>query len=278
MKNFTVKDHSVSKENFELQFNSEHNMWVTTPQPSASDLPKYYQSEEYISHTDTQRNLFEKVYHGVRSYSLQKKIRLIDKQTPIGKLLDIGCGTGDFLEVAKKHGWEITGIEPNKDARDIAAKKTNSLIYDTVALNDFEANSFDVITLWHVLEHLPNLEMHVKLFNHLLKPNGLLIIAVPNYNSFDSKHYKEFWAAYDVPRHLWHFSQNSIKSLFGKENLKVVKTSPMKFDSYYVSLLSEKIKTGKMNPIKAFYIGFQSNFKAIVTSEYSSLVYSLKKR
>ena len=253
-------------------------MWVTTPQPSASDLPKYYQSEEYISHTDTQRNLFEKVYHGVRSYSLQKKIRLIDKQTPIGKLLDIGCGTGDFLEVAKKHGWEITGIEPNKDARDIAAKKTNSLIYDTVALNDFEANSFDVITLWHVLEHLPNLEMHVKLFNHLLKPNGLLIIAVPNYNSFDSKHYKEFWAAYDVPRHLWHFSQNSIKSLFGKENLKVVKTSPMKFDSYYVSLLSEKIKTGKMNPIKAFYIGFQSNFKAIVTSEYSSLVYSLKKR
>ena len=277
MKNFTVKDHSVSKENFQLQFNSEHNMWVTTPQPSVFDLPKYYLSEEYISHTDTQRNLFEKIYHGVRSYSLQKKIRLINSQMPKGKILDIGCGTGDFLQVAKNHGWDITGIEPNKNARAIASKKTDSSIYDTTYLKEFQSNSFDVITLWHVLEHLPDLDIHIKLFNHLLKPNGLLIIAVPNYNSFDAKHYKKFWAAYDVPRHLWHFSQKSIKSLFGKENFSLVKTSPMKFDSYYVSLLSEKIKSGKMNPIKAFYIGFLSNIKAIVSSEYSSLIYSLKK-
>ena len=277
MKNFTVIDHSVSNEKFELQFNSEHHMWVTTPQPSSLELPKYYQSEEYISHTDTQRNLFEKVYHGVRSYSLQKKIRLINKQVPTGKLLDIGCGTGDFLEVSKNHGWQISGVEPNKEAREIAAKKTNSTIYDIPALNDFEANSFDVITLWHVLEHLPDLEMHIKLFNHLLKPEGLLIIAVPNYKSFDAKHYKEFWAAFDVPRHLWHFSQQSIKILFGKENFKVVKTSPMKFDSYYVSLLSEKIKNGKMKPLKALYIGLCSNIKAITSLEYSSLIYSIKK-
>ncbi len=273
---FTVKDHSVSQENFKLEFNTSLQMWVTTPQPSTQNLPKYYQTKDYISHTNTQRNLFEKVYHWVRSYSLQKKMLLINKQTSKGNLLDIGCGTGNFLQVAQQHGWKTTGIEPNMDARKIANTKNNNQVFDIKQLEEFENESFEVITLWHVLEHLPNLEKQVQLFNRLLKPNGLLVIAVPNYNSFDAQHYKQHWAAFDVPRHLWHFSQKSIALLF-KENFKVVKTTPMKFDSFYVSLLSEKIKTNKMNPIKAFYIGLRSNLKAIRTSEYSSLIYTLKK-
>jgi len=273
---FTVKDHSVSQENFKLEFNTSLQMWVTTPQPSTQNLPKYYQTKDYISHTNTQRNLFEKVYHWVRSYSLQKKMLLINKQISKGNLLDIGCGTGNFLQVAQQHGWKTTGIEPNMDARKIANTKNNNQVFDIKQLEEFENESFEVITLWHVLEHLPNLEKQVQLFNRLLKPNGLLVIAVPNYNSFDAQHYKQHWAAFDVPRHLWHFSQKSIALLF-KENFKVVKTTPMKFDSFYVSLLSEKIKTNKMNPIKAFYIGLRSNLKAIRTSEYSSLIYTLKK-
>ena len=277
MQPFTVKDHSVSQENFKLEFNTSLQMWVTTPQPSTQNLPKYYQTEDYISHTNTQRNLFEKVYHWVRSYSLQKKMLLINKQTSKGNLLDIGCGTGNFLQVAQQHGWKTTGIEPNMDARKIANTKNNNQVFDIKQLEEFENESFEVITLWHVLEHLPNLEKQVQLFNRLLKPNGLLVIAVPNYNSFDAQHYKQHWAAFDVPRHLWHFSQKSIALLF-KENFKVVKTTPMKFDSYYVSLLSEKIKTGKMNPLKAFWIGLCSNFTALQTSEYSSLIYTLKKQ
>ncbi len=278
MQTFTVKDYSVSQKKFNLQFNSELKMWVTTPQPSVLELPKYYQTKNYISHTNTKQNLFEKIYHSVRSYSLQKKMQLINKKIKKGSLLDIGCGTGNFLNVAQQHGWKITGIEPNKNARKIANTINNNCVFDINKLENFDNNSFNVITLWHVLEHLPNLEKQIQTFKKLLKQNGILIIAVPNYNSFDAQYYKQFWAAYDVPRHLWHFSQKSIALLFGKENFKVIQTTPMKIDSYYVSLLSEKIKTGKMNPFKAFWIGFLSNFKAIQSSEYSSLIYTLKKQ
>jgi len=271
-----VTDHSVSKEKFELVKNTEYGFLVTTPLPDVSELAKYYETEEYISHTDTKRNLFEKVYHMVREYAIKKKVALINNEQEKGSLLDIGCGTGDFLYAAKNNGWKVTGIEPNEAARSKANSKTDNTVYDTSELEKLQADSFDVITLWHVLEHLPNLENQIQVFKKLLKPNGTLIIAVPNHNSFDANHYKEFWAAWDVPRHLWHFSQTSIKNLFGKFQIKLKKTIPMKFDSFYVSLLSEKYKKGKQNPFKAFWIGFRSNLKAKHTSEYSSLIYVLE--
>lgn len=276
MKKITIKDHSVSKKNFELHYNSEFDMLVTSPQPSASELPNYYETEDYISHTDTKRNLFEKVYHLVRNHAIKNKVALLNSLSDKGSFLDIGCGTGDVLKAAKTSGWQITGIEPNVNARDIANSKTDNRVFDISELNKLPEHSFDIISLWHVLEHLPNLEEHVQLFKKLLKPNGKLIIAVPNHKSFDANHYKEFWAAYDVPRHLWHFSQNSIKLLFGKYDMTVLKTSPMKFDSFYVSLLSESYKTGKKNLCKAFYIGLRSNMKAKRTFEYSSLIYVLE--
>jgi 2-polyprenyl-3-methyl-5-hydroxy-6-metoxy-1,4-benzoquinol methylase len=273
---FKIKDHSVSNEYFELKKNSKYGFLETTPLPDISKLSKYYETEEYISHTDAKRNLFEKVYHLVREYAIKNKIDLINKEQEKGKLLDVGCGTGDFLFAAKNNGWNVTGIEPNKNARKIANKKNTNTIFNTIKLESLPSNSFDVITLWHVLEHLPNLEKQIEVFKKLLKPNGTIIIAVPNYNSFDANYYKEYWAAYDVPRHLWHFSQNSIKNLFEKFQIKLNKTIPMKFDSFYVSLLSEKYKTGKQNPFKAFWIGFRSNIKAKHTSEYSSLIYVFK--
>lgn len=273
---FKVIDHSVSKEKFELVKNSEYGFLVTTPLPDSSELAKYYQTDEYISHTDTKRNLFEKVYHLVREYAIKNKVVLINTEQEKGSLLDVGCGTGDFLYAAKNNGWSVLGIEPNKDARTKANSKVNNSVFDTSKLESLSADSFDVITLWHVLEHLPNLEEQIQIFKKLLKPNGILIIAVPNHNSFDANYYNEFWAAWDVPRHLWHFSQNSIKKLFGKFQIELNKTIPMKFDSFYVSLLSEKYKTGKQNPLKAFWIGFRSNLKAKSTSEYSSLIYVFK--
>jgi len=271
-----VIDHSVTKEEFELIENLEFGMLVTSPQPATSELAKYYETEEYISHTDTKRNLFEKVYHLVRKYAIKNKVALLNKEQTKGSLLDVGCGTGDFLNAAKNNGWKVTGIEPNEKARVIANTKTDNKVFDTLKLESLPTESFDVISLWHVFEHLPELENHIQVFKKLLKPNGSLIIAVPNHKSFDAKYYKEFWAAYDVPRHLWHFSQNSIKRLFDKFQMNVIKTLPMKFDAFYVSLLSEKIKTGKQNPFNAFLIGLRSNLKAKQSSEYSSLIYVLK--
>ena len=273
-----VKDHSVSGETFELVTHKTYGFLETQPKPSLEDLPRYYESEDYISHTDTKRNLFEKVYHLVRRIALNQKIKRINSHVSNSKqLLDFGCGTGDFLEAAKHNQWQVTGIEPNPQARAIANQKTNNAVFGSKDFETLKANSFDVITLWHVLEHVPNLEEKLKNFKTLLKPNGVLIIAVPNYKSYDANYYKSFWAAYDVPRHLWHFNKTSIFKLVSKFNFKLVKISPMWFDAFYVSLLSEKYKSGKMNPFKSIFIGLLSNLKAFRTKEASSLIYTIKK-
>lgn len=273
----TVKDHSVSGEAFELRHDPEMDLLETFPRPDAEDLSQYYKSEEYISHTDSKRNLFERVYHFVRQVSLKRKLKLINSfSTEAKNLLDVGCGTGDFLQLAKTESWNIFGIEPDENARAIANKKTNNAVSGIEQLLEFKKQEFDVITLWHVLEHLPNLEEQVAILKSLLKPNGRLIIAVPNHKSHDAGFYKEFWAAYDVPRHLWHFSQSSIQKLFGRENMVVEKTLPMKFDAFYVSLLSEKYKSGWMNIFRAFFVGLSSNLKAKASGEYSSLLYVIK--
>ena len=274
-----VKDHSVSGEVFDLIYNQEYGFLETIPQPSLDKLPVYYKSDDYISHTDSQRNLFEKAYHVVKKFSLNQKLKLINSCVSKEKiLLDIGCGTGDFLQTAKQNDWNVFGIEPNEEARTLANKKTNQAVFNTEKLSEFKSETFNIITLWHVLEHLPDLENQIKLFKKLLKPNGILIIAVPNHNSFDAKHYNQFWAAYDVPRHLWHFNKASISKLFSKVSMDVIKTKPMYFDAFYVSLLSEKYKSGKMNFFKGFYIGLLSNLKAMSTKEASSVIYILKNR
>ena len=270
----TVKDYSVSKETFDLYYEETLDMLITHPQPSLENLGKYYESEDYISHTDNKRSLFEKLYHFIKSIALKNKLNLINSLQPNkGRILDIGAGTGDFLSVAKNDGWQTIGVEPSDRAKAIAKRKGVSFVSAT---SELENHSFDVISMWHVLEHIPELDKQIKELKRLLKPTGTLIIAVPNFKSFDAKHYGKFWAAYDVPIHFWHFSKTAIKLLFEKEEMKLEKVLPMKFDSFYVSLLSEKYKSGKMNFIKAFFIGLQSNLKAKNNFEYSSHIYILK--
>ncbi|WP_163398671.1 class I SAM-dependent methyltransferase [Flavobacterium fluviatile] len=270
----TVKDHSVSKEIFELYYDENLDMLITSPQPDFENLGRYYESEDYISHTDNKRSVFEKAYHFVKNIALKNKLNLINlEQSKKGKILDIGAGTGDFLLTAKNDGWKTIGVEPSEKAKEIAKRKGISFVEE---FSELENNSFDVITMWHVLEHVPNLELQIQELKRLLKPTGTLIVAVPNFKSYDANHYGEFWAAFDVPIHFWHFSKKSIKSLFEKVDIKLEKVLPMKFDSFYVSLLSEKYKTGKMNFIKAFFIGLRSNLKASSTKEYSSHIYVLK--
>lgn len=270
----TVKDHSVSKENFELYRDNTIDLVYTQPQPNEQQLSKYYDSEDYISHTDGKRTLFEKAYHFVKTIALKNKVSLINNlHTAKGNLLDIGAGTGDFLFVATTSDWNAVGVEPNIKAKQSA---TNKGVFIVNTTEELENNSFDIITMWHVLEHVPNIGKQIQELKRLLKRDGSVLIAVPNFNSYDAKHYGVCWAAYDVPRHFWHFSQTAVQYLFEKEGFVLEKVLPMKFDSFYVSLLSEKYKTGKMNFVKAFYMGCLSNWKARSNSEYSSLIYILK--
>ena len=270
-----VKDYSVSKEIFELHHNPEYDMLLTFPKPTLEKLASYYESEDYISHTDGKRSLFERMYHLIKNIALKKKVNLINVQSQKGKLLDIGAGTGDFLVAAKKNGWQITGVEPNEKAQTIAIAKGVNFAAN---LSDLENNTFDVITMWHVLEHVPNLDDYIIELKRLLKPNGTILIAVPNFKSFDANYYGRFWAAFDVPRHIWHFSKTAIEKIFAEKEMKLVEVLPMKFDSFYVSLLSEKYKTGKMNFIKAFFVGLKSNTSAKQTKEYSSHIYVIKNK
>lgn len=270
-----VKDYSVSKEIFELHHNPEYDLLITFPKPSLEKLPSYYESDDYISHTDGKRSLFEIVYHLIKNVALKNKVKLINAQSAKGKLLDIGAGTGDFLVAAKKEGWQTTGIEPSEKAKTIAINKGVSF---AESLQSLENNFFDIITMWHVLEHVPNLEEYISELKRVIKPNGTIIIAVPNFKSFDANFYGRHWAAFDVPRHIWHFSKKAIQKLFAEKEMKLVDVLPMKFDSFYVSLLSEKYKTGSMNFVRAFFVGLKSNHSAKQTKEYSSHIYIIKNK
>tara|TARA_R110002020_G_scaffold17479_2_gene61352 strand:- start:10 stop:864 length:855 start_codon:yes stop_codon:yes gene_type:complete len=268
-----VKDYSVTGENFEIIYDDNLEMWKTEPAPSEENLGRYYESENYISHTDSKKSLIDKIYQWVRIYMLQKKLKLVQKYQTSGSILDIGAGTGDFLKTALSSGWNVNGVEPNPQARKIAGRKGINL---DDQLFSVASKKFDVITMWHVLEHVLDLKKHIEWLKNHLREEGTLFVAVPNYKSYDSQKYKHFWAAYDVPRHLHHFSQHSIKKLFAHQNLEVVDIQPMIFDAYYVSLLSEKYKKSKFPFFKAIISGTVSNLKATQTSEYSSLIYIIK--
>lgn len=269
------KDHLVSGEEFQIEKTTVPGILRTNPTPSQDEIGRYYDSESYISHTDSKASLVDKLYHIAKEYSIKKKYKTIlqyKKQTKT--LLDIGSGTGDFLNSAQHYGISSTGTEPNEQARKRSIEKGNTVVQD---LDQIKDQTFDVITLWHVLEHVHNPNTYLQKIDSLLNQNGLLLIAVPNYKSYDSIYYKENWAAYDVPRHLWHFSKSGMKQLLKEHNFEIKKYNALPFDSFYVSLLSEKIKTGNKNLIKAFYTGMKSNLKAIHSGEYSSILYIVTK-
>lgn len=271
---FKVKDFLVTGETFELIYDNKFRCLKTLPCPKVEELNKYYKSEEYISHTDSSKGIVAFLYQWVKKYSLSKKLRLISSiNKSTGTLLDVGAGTGAFLELGKNYGWDVKGVEPNNSARNLAHSKNLDLVHHIDMLS---GETFDVVTLWHVLEHLPDLEETIYKLEALVRPGGHLVIAVPNYKSFDAKYYKEFWAAFDVPRHLWHFSRESMPLLFSKK-MTLTQTIPLIFDSYYVSLLSEKYKRGYSFSLKAMIIGFWSNILAWQSKEYSSLIYCFKK-
>ena len=272
----SAEDYTVSHKRFEIWECNNCTLRFTQNVPAADEIAPYYQSENYISHRDTNKGLINSLYHKVRKQTLVQKRKLVQKLTKklTGSILDVGCGTGAFLNTMQQSGWQITGLEPDETARKKALELYNLNLESSEKLFFLPLQSFDAITMWHVLEHVHELHAYIKKLKELLKPGGKLFIAVPNYTCYDENVYKEFWAAYDVPRHLYHFSPVSMYQLFLSHNMKVVSIKPMWYDSFYVSMLSEKYKTGKSNFLKAFIIGCISNFKAMFNREKcSSVIY-----
>lgn len=267
----------MSQENFTLVKCEGCSFVFTNPRPDNSVLDNYYKSEDYISHSNTRKGLVSKLYHAVRSYTLGKKVKLISKHVPHGTILDYGCGTGMFLQECRKADWKTIGMEPDSGARQIASGMGLDVFEDKDALaKQHPTTGFDIISLWHVLEHVTDLEETLQFFKSRLNAKGALFIAVPNHTSFDAQHYKEHWAAYDVPRHLYHFNPNTIRKLLEGSGFKLDETYPMKFDSFYVSMLSEKYRSGSIKYLSAFFTGLRSNLKARSAGEYSSVIYVFK--
>ena len=266
-------DFLVSGEVFELVQVDENGLLRTLPTPK--NLAAYYKSAAYISHTDRSATLFEKLYQGFKGVNLRSKIRFLKrlKSTP-GRLLDFGSGTGDFLWAAQRAGWSVAGVEPNEGARFKGLKKG---VRAMAGLDELPGQPFDIISLWHVLEHLPDPGEIIGSLGERLKPNGYLIIAVPNYRSFDARHYGSFWAAYDTPRHLWHFTKSSMEALLQSKGFQLAGKKPIWLDAFYISWLSEKYKRNPLAPIPAFLVACWSNILAIFSGESSSRIYVFRK-
>jgi 2-polyprenyl-3-methyl-5-hydroxy-6-metoxy-1,4-benzoquinol methylase len=272
------QDHTVSKESFAISRCRTCSFLYTNPRPSEDRLGSYYESEDYISHNKKSKSLINRIYKIARKFTVRSKVAMINKFTANkNTLLDIGCGTGEFINEAKKNNWLINAVEPGSLARRSAEELNGISIYEDI--QQITKTKFDAITMFHVLEHVADLNGTLKKVRKLLHKEGSLFIALPNSASYDAKQYKEDWAAYDVPRHLYHFNQETAELLFKKHNLEIIETLPMKLDAFYVSLLSEKYANGKTNYWQAFWKGLKSNKWAKNNqNNYSSLIYVLQKR
>ena len=272
----SCRDHFVSGELFLIKACSGCGFKITYDAPAENTIGQYYQSEDYISHSDTSKGLVNRLYHIAREFMSDRKRRIVEKNSreKKGTLLDIGAGTGYFAAHMKKYGWEVSGTEISKDARDFAQKELGVSLFPADELARLQKDSFEVITLWHVLEHFHNLQENIVEIKRILMPGGTLFVALPNHTSYDAIHYNNYWAAYDVPRHLWHFAPKHVKQLFEKSGFSLVKIYRMPLDSFYISMMSEKYKKSGISVIKGIFYGGISWLTAIRNKgRCSSLIY-----
>lgn len=278
----TCQDHTVSKTNFEIWECSNCSVRFTQYAPAQDSIGPFYQSDTYISHTDTEKGLVNKLYKIARNNTLKWKIQLVKTvtgkiKTP-GSLLDIGAGTGAFLQMANKASWTARGLEPDERARKICFKNYKLQLDSPEKLFEFPDEAFDAVTMWHVLEHVHQLHEYIQQIKRVLVRGGVALIALPNFTSLDATHYAANWAAYDVPRHLYHFSPESMKTLVTFHEMKMEAVKPMWLDAFYISMLSEQYKSGKTNFLAAIWNGLKSNLQALQKNENcSSLIYIIRK-
>jgi SAM-dependent methyltransferase len=275
----SAKDHTVSHESFAIWQCRQCTLRFTQDVPDAASIGAYYRSEDYISHSNTNKGIVNQLYHLVRKKTLSDKYRLLVStvRKKQGKMLDIGAGTGAFVGYMQQKGWEVMGLEPDETARQHAWTDHRVQLVDTDQLFSLPPDSFDAITLWHVMEHVHDLHPYVEQLKTLVRRTGRIFIAVPNYTSYDARFYREAWAAYDVPRHLYHFSPEAMETLLDRHGLQLQYSQPMWYDAVYISMLSEKYR-GKGSVVRGVFNGFSSNMRAFVDkSTCSSLIYVVAK-
>lgn len=268
-----LKDLFLTQEPFKILECKDCGLLYTTPRPNKDEIGKYYKSDEYYSHQENKEGFIPKVYEKVKSINLKNKYTIATEKTRKGKILDIGCGVGDFLHTMEQHGWEGTGVEPSEEAKAIAKNRIKAQLLSSEEQENLIDGSFDVITMWHVLEHVDALRWQIQQLYRLCKPGGRIIIALPNYMSYDGQYYKAAWAAYDVPRHLNHFNEETIIKIFEESHLKHIKTEKLHWDAYYISYMSEKYLHHSLPLLRGAIKGMISNCKARKSGEWSSLVY-----
>jgi SAM-dependent methyltransferase len=269
-------DHTVTGEQFSIFQCAGCSLRFTQNIPDAGNIGRYYRSENYISHSETSKGLVNWLYIRVRKFTLSTKKTFIEDRTGVknGSLLDVGAGAGAFIHYMQQKGWKVAGLEPDSGAIERAAREYGLQLKPSSDLFSIDPSSFDAITMWHVLEHVHDLHGYIDQIKKICKPGGKIFIAVPNYTSYDADHYSSSWAAYDVPRHLYHFSPAAMHELMRRHQCVIELIQPMWFDSFYVSLLSEKYKTGHSNLFKGFWVGWRSNLKAMYNRrKASSLIY-----
>ena len=276
--NLWLKDEFLTKEDFHICECLNCGLLYTMPRPKKEKIGEYYKSNDYYSHQENKKGFIPKVYEKVKKTNLKYKYKLATRGLDIGKMLDIGSGVGDFLHTAESHGWQCIGVEPSEDAKNIARQRTKANLIESAEIENLPDQMFDVITMWHVLEHVDNLRWQVEQLQRLIKPKGRIVIALPNYKSYDGQYYKEKWAAYDVPRHLNHFNRTTIVKIFNTNGLRLISTDKLKWDAYYISYMSEQYKLHQFPLLRGAIRGWLSNIKARRSGEWSSLVYIFEKK
>ena len=268
-----LKDYFLTQEPFEIVQCDDCGLLFTIPRPAPDAMGRYYKSEVYFSHRENNRGFIPRVYESVKSINMRHKVALATSGLSKGKLLDIGCGVGDFIHSVECAGWQCVGIEPSADAITIAQQRVHAEILSLVDLSSLDDGMFDVITMWHVLEHVDDLHSEIVQLHRLLKPGGRLVVAVPNYCSYDADYYQDRWAAYDVPRHLNHFSKRVLFSILQSSGFVFDSFDKLQWDAFYISYMSEKSVGHSLPLVRGFFTGLRSNLKARKTGEWSSLVF-----
>ena len=276
--NLWLKDEFLTKEDFHICECLNCGLLYTMPRPDKDHIGAYYKSEDYYSHKENTKGFVPKLYERIKKNNLKNKYQLATKGLSVGKMLEIGCGVGDFLHTAEEHGWECIGVEPSEEAKAIATKRTKASILSSEELESLADEQFDLITMWHVLEHVDDLRWEMAQLQRLIKPHGRIVIAVPNYKSYDGQYYKEHWAAYDVPRHLNHFNRTVLTKMFKTKGLELKKMDKLKWDAYYISYMSEQYRIHSLPLVRGAFRGLISNSKARKSGEWSSLVYIFEKK
>ena len=280
-RSLTCVDHYATGEAFHLCRCGECGFLFTEDAPVEEEIGRYYETPEYISHSNTHKGLTNLLYHGVRRFMLGRKARLVCRvaHRSAGRLLDIGTGTGYFPAVMRKRGWQVEAVEKNEGARQFALRNFGIEVLPEGALYGYVPGSFDVVTLWHVMEHLQRLDETWELLYSLLSEQGRLVVAVPNSSSYDARKYGAYWAAYDVPRHLWHFTPGTIERFGSKHGFILAERHPMPFDAFYVSILSERALHRRFPFVRGMLAGMLAWFSAQVRKERSSsMIYVFRKK